>query len=176
MELMDERESLVILVFPAVKGLRGQMVCKESLDQRETLVLTDKKEKRVILEELENQDVRETTAHWDHREIVAHLEQTETKANAVTMEKLVKMAVEEREVRLERKGSKVLVETEAPEESWVIQDPLESKEGRAQLAPMETLVSPANKVLLATEATRAPLDQRGPKGLEESKELQETEA
>lgn len=176
MELMDERERLVILVFPAVKGRRGQTVYKASLDQRETLALTDRKEIRVILEELENQDVLETMALWDHREIVAHLEQMVTKVNVVTMVKLVKTVAEEREVKLERKGSKVLVETEAPEERRVSQDPGESKEGRAQPAPTETLVSPGNKVLLATEAMRAPLDQRDPKGREESKELQETEA
>lgn len=176
MGLMDERERLVILVFPAVKGLRDQMVYKASRDQRETLALTDRKEIRVILEKLEKEDVLETTALLDHRETVAHLEQTETKANAATMVKLEQMAAEEKEVKLERKGSKVLVETEAPEERGVNQDPGESKEGRAQPAPTETLVSPGNKVLLATEAMRAPLDQRDPKGREESKELQETEA
>lgn len=176
MELMDERERLVILVFPAVKGLRGQTVYKASLDQRETLALTDRKEIRVILEEPVKQVVLETTALLDHREIVAHLEQTGTKANEATMVKLVQMAAEEREVKLERKGSKVLVETEAPEERRVNQDPGESREGRAQPAPTETLVSRGNKVLLATEAMKAPLDQRDPKGREESKELQETEA
>lgn len=62
MELMDARENLVILVFLAVKGLLGQTVYKESLDQREILVLTDRKEKREILEETANQDVLEITA------------------------------------------------------------------------------------------------------------------
>lgn len=173
---MDERENLVILVFRAVKGLRVQMVYKESPDQKEILVLMDKKEKRVILDKLVNQDGLETMAPWDHREIEAHLEQMETKANAVTMVKLVKMVAEEREVKLERKENKVLVETEALEERRVSQDLVESKEERAQQAPTETLVSLENKVLPVTEATRAPLDLRDQRGREESKGPQETEA
>lgn len=176
MELMDARESLGMQVFPAVKVLLGPTVYKASLDQRETLVLTGRKETRVIEAEMVNQGVLETTARWEHRENVAHLEQTETKANAAMMVKLDKMALEEREVRLERKGSKVLAETEAQEETRVSQDPVESREGKAQLAPTETLVSLANKVLLATEAMKAPPDLKDPKGQEESKELQETEA
>lgn len=107
---------------------------------------------------------------------MAHLEQMETKANVVMMVTLDQMVLVEREVNLERKGSKVLVETEVQEERRVSRDRVESKEGRVQLAPMETLVSPANKGLLATEVMRAPLDQRDPKGRGESKELQETEA
>lgn len=176
MELMDARESLVMQVFPAVKVLLGPTVYKASLDQRETLVLTGRKETRVIEEAMVNQGVLETTAHWVHRENAAHLERMETKANVAMMVKLDKTAFEEREVRLERKGSKGLVETEAQEETRVSQDPEESREGKDQLAPTETLVSLANKVLLATEATRAPPDQKDPKGREESKELQETEA
>lgn len=41
MELMDARVKLVSLVFPAVKDLLDQTACRESLDQRETLVLMD---------------------------------------------------------------------------------------------------------------------------------------
>lgn len=121
-------------------------------------------------------DVLEITAHWELRETVAGQGQTETKANVVMMVVLGQRVLQETKVNLERKGSKVLVETEVQEEIRVSQDPMESKEGRAQLAPMETLASLANKVLVATEATRAPLDQRDLKGQEESKELQETEA
>lgn len=173
---MDAKESLVILVFPAVKVLLGQTVFKESLDQKAMLVPMDKKETRVILEVTVNQGVLETMAHWEHRENVDHPEQMVTKANVVMMGHLDKMAFVEREVKLERKGSKVLVETEAQEERRVNQDPVESKEGRVQLDLTETLVSLENRVLLATEATRDPRDQRDPKAREESKELRETEA
>lgn len=176
MELMDARENLVILVFLAVKGLRGQTVYKEIKDQKETLALTGRKEKRVILEMMVHLDVLEIMAHWDHREIVASLDKAETKVNVVMMVILDQMVLAEIKVKLERKGSKVLVETEVQEENRVTQDPLESEEERAQLAPMEPLATLANRVLLVTEVTRVPLDQRDLKGREESKELQETEA
>lgn len=50
MELTDGRENLAILVFLAVKGLLGQTVYREILDQKEILALMGRKEKRVILE------------------------------------------------------------------------------------------------------------------------------
>lgn len=68
------------------------------------------------------------------------------------------------------------METEDQEETWGSQDPVESRGGRAQLAPTETLASLAGMGLLATEEMKAHLDQRDPKDREESKELQETEA
>lgn len=130
----------------------------------------------MILEKMANQEDLETMAHWELRVNAAHLELTEIKENEATMVQPDQTGLEERKANLERKGSKVLVGTEAPEEKQASQDPVESKEGRAQLAPTETPVSLVNKGLLATEGTRASLDQRDPKGQEESKELQETEA
>lgn len=41
MELTDARVKLVIPAFPAVKDLLDQMGCRETVDQRETLVLMD---------------------------------------------------------------------------------------------------------------------------------------
>lgn len=66
--------------------------------------------------------------------------------------------------------------TEDQEESWVNQAPEETRGGRAQLAPTETLVSLARLGLLATEEMKAHLDLKDPKDQEESKALKETEA
>lgn len=41
MESMGERVKVVSPVFPAVKALQEEMVCKESLGRRETLVLLE---------------------------------------------------------------------------------------------------------------------------------------
>lgn len=87
-----------------------------------------------------------------------------------------RMGTAEREDNLERRASKVPVETEVQEEAWGSQGPAESRGGRAQPAPTETPASRAEPGLLATEEMKAHLDQRVPKGREESKELRETEA
>lgn len=77
---------------------------------------------------------------------------------------------------MERRGSRVPVGTEDQEETRGSQDPVESRGGRAQLAPTETLARLAGMGLPATEEMKAHLDQRDPKEREESKELRETEA
>lgn len=176
MELMDARVRLVILDFPAVKDLPEQMVCRESLDQRETPVRMDRKEQKEILEKMVIQDRLETMAHWDLGVIGALAELMGTKGSVVMMASLDQMDLAGREEQLGRRGSKVPVETEVQEENQGSQDPAESRGGRAQLAPTETLASLARSGLLATEEMKDHLDQREPKDQEESKELRETEA
>lgn len=123
-----------------------------------------------------NQEGLETTALWDLRVIAALAETTGTKESAAMMAHRDRMALAAREDNLERKASKVPVETEGREETWGSPDPVESRGGRAQLAPTETLASLARAGLLATEEMKAHLDQKDPKDREESKELRETEA
>lgn len=123
-----------------------------------------------------NREGPETTAHWDPRVIVALLETTGTKESAVMMAYRDRMDLAATEAQLERRASKVPVETEVQEESQGSQDPVENRGGRAQLAPTETLANLAGLGLLATEGMKAHLDQRDPKDQEESRELQETEA
>lgn len=77
---------------------------------------------------------------------------------------------------MERRESKDLVGTGVPEEMRGSQDPVETRGGRAQLAPTETLASLARPGLLATGEMKAHLDLKGKKDREESKELRETEA
>lgn len=123
-----------------------------------------------------NQDGPETTAPWGLRVTVALAEPMGTKESAVMMGHLEQMELAAREDKLERRGSKVPVETEVQEETRGSQDPAESREGRAQLDPTETLARLASPDLPATEETKAHLDKKDPKGREESKELRETEA
>lgn len=176
MELMDVRVKLVSRGFLAVKVLLDQTAYRESLDQRETLVLMDRREKKEILEETVNQDDLETMDHWDARVTGALAEVMGTKESAVMMEHLGKMGLPAREDKLEKRGSKVPVETEGQEETQGTQDSGESRGGRAQQAPTETPASRAGLELLATEEMKAHLDQRDPKDRQESKELRETEA
>lgn len=176
MELMEVRVKLVTLGFPAVKVLLDQMVNRESQDQREMLVLMDRKEQKEILEETANQEGLENMGSWDLRVIRVLVEPMGTKESAVMMVYQDQMEVVEREEYLERRGSRVPVGTEDQEETRGSQDPVESRGGRAQLAPTETLARLAGMGLPATEEMKAHLDQRDPKEREESKELRETEA
>lgn len=123
-----------------------------------------------------NQEGLETTVHWDLRVIGALQETTGTKENAEMMAHRDQMEIAAREDKLGRRASRVPVETEVQEETRGTQDPVESREGMAQLAPTENLVTLAGPGLLATEEMKAHLDQKDPKAREESKELQETEA
>lgn len=123
-----------------------------------------------------NQDGLETTDLWDLRVIGVLVEPMGTKESVVMMGHLEQMEVAAREEQLENRESRVPVETEVRKEMQGSQDPVESRGGRAQLAPTETPVSPAGRGLPATEEMKAHLDQKDPKDREESKELQETEA
>lgn len=176
MELMDARVKLVSLVFPAVKDLPDQTACRERLDQRETLVLMETKEQKEMVEATAHLEGLEALAHWDLRVSGALAETTGTKESAVMMAHREKMELVARKDDLERKASRVPVETEVQEETRVSQDPVESRGGRAQLAPTETLASLAETGLLATGEMKAHLDQKDPKDREESKEVRETEA
>lgn len=115
-------------------------------------------------------------ARWVLRVNRALPEATGTKESAVMMAHLERMEVAAREDKLERRASKDLVGTEVPEETRGIQDHVESRGGRAQVAPTETLASLARAGLLATGEMKAQLDLKEPKDREESKELRETEA
>lgn len=97
MESMDAKVKMVSLVFPAVKDLPDQTACRETLDQRETLVLTDRKEKKEIPEMTVIQEGLETTAHWDLRVSGALAETTGTKENAVMMAHQDRMEIAARE-------------------------------------------------------------------------------
>lgn len=176
MVLMGARVNLDTLGFLAVKVPRDPMACKESQDQRETLVLMDRKDPKEILEKMANQVGPETMDHWELKVNGALVEQMGIRANVVMMEHLGQMEIVAREDNLERRESKDPEETEVQEESQGSQAPVESREGRARLALMETQVRPAGLVLLVTEEMKGHLDQRDPKAREESKELQETEA
>lgn len=123
-----------------------------------------------------SQEGPETTAHRDLRGRAALPETTGTKESAAMMAHRDQMDAPAKREYLERRASKVPVATEVQEETRGIQDPVESRGGRAQLAPTETLVRTADPDLLATEEMKDQLDQKDPKGREESKELRETEA
>lgn len=176
MELMGARVNPGTLDFRAVKVLLDLMVCKESRDQKETQALMGRKENQENLVVVANQAGLATMDHWDLRGTVALVEQMGTKESAAMMEQLDQMETAAIEDKWERRENKGPVETEVQEVTRVSQDPEESRGGRAQLAPTETLASLADPVLLATEEMKAHLDQRELKDREESKELQETEA
>lgn len=176
MESTDARVNLVSLDLLAVKALLDKTARRESMDQRETLALMELKEKKEIPGGTANQDDLETMDHWAQRVIQALVVLTGTKESAAKMDYQGMMDLRARKGYLERRGSKVPVETEAQEENRGIQDPVENKGGRAQLAPTAPPVKLASPGLPGTEEMKAKPDQKDPEGREESKELQETEA